>query len=601
MQDFINWDEIPTTKIKGITKTICPKCSHDRKKKKDPCLYVNLDSGVAKCFNCETLGFKDSQQTTQDKPYDLPKQDWRNYTALSDNIVKWFKDVRGISQSTLINCGITEEKYYQPAIAKEVSNIVFNYFERETLVNKKYRSGGKHFTQSKGTKNIFYGINDIIGCENVYIVEGELDKLAMYEAGFKNCISVPNGANDNDDVWENSKQYLTDVKKFYIATDMDEKGQALSEKIAQRLGRYRCARIEFNGKDANDDLLSGLEVLKTSLNNFTKYPVTGTFTVKDLKQGIYDLYDNGLPETIKPTGEWFSELNNIFSVMRGHLVTGTGIPSHGKSNFTDWYVMNLCNDYDMKASWFSPEHNPMRLHHSNFIQKYFGQPFFSSSNGVPRITREQIDVYEQWANEKIYLTAPDQNEKPTWSWLLDKFKEQMFNYGIDIFVIDAFNKVLFNENGNRYEQINTVLTELTTFAQMHNVIIFLVAHPTKGKKQDNGIYPAPTLYDVAGSADFRNQTHDGFCIYRHFDAENPENDQTEFVNLKTKYSFQGTIGQSARFTYDMPSSRYFPLGKSYPPFALADGLPTLDTTQEVKEVFSFKTPQEAFDNDEIPF
>ena len=56
----------------------------------------------------------------------------------------------------------------------------------------------------------------------------------------------------------------------------------------------------------------------------------------------------------------------------------------------------------------------------------------------------------------------------------------MYTFGIDIFVIDAFNKLQLPK-GNKLDEINKVLTKLTMFAQMHNVIIFLVAHPTKMK------------------------------------------------------------------------------------------------------------------------
>ena len=40
----------------GQFKTTCPKCSHDRKKKKDPCLSVNIDEQVWNCHNCGWTG-----------------------------------------------------------------------------------------------------------------------------------------------------------------------------------------------------------------------------------------------------------------------------------------------------------------------------------------------------------------------------------------------------------------------------------------------------------------------------------------------------------------------------------------------------------------
>ena len=597
MANVHEWSLIETNKASGTAKVKCPICIGERKNKADRSLYVNFNSGVGKCFHCEGLFFRDSiKKSIAKENFTLPTQNWKNYTCLSEKIVKYFES-RKIQQYTLNHFQVSEELYYQPQLQKEVNNIVFNYFEGETLVNKKYRSGGKKFTQSKNAKSIFYNLNAIIGQSEAYIVEGEIDVMALYEIRIKNAISVPNGANDNDNYWVNSEKYIKDVAKFYIATDNDEKGDALAEKIAQRLGRYRCERVRFEGKDANDDLISG--VLEKSILNTEKYPVAGTFKVSDVYDDILRLYENGMPDTIAPKHRCFGDLKKVFSVMRGHLITGTGIPSHGKSNFTEWYVLNLIRDYNMKASFFSPEHHPFELHHTSFIEKTFGKNFFKDNPNCPRISKSEIEKYRDWANEKIYLTATENGQFPTWDWLFEKFKEQLFSYGIDIFVVDAFNKLGFNSKGNKIDLINEVLTKLTMFAQIHNVIIFLVAHPTKMPKTANGLYASPSLYDVSGSGDFRNQTHDGFSIYRFFGDE--ENDtMTVFENLKTKMKFQGEIGGKVEFEYHLPSGRYYEKGTSPPTFILCDE--ESEPIEAEIPLVPFNQMQNIFDSpDEVPF
>jgi len=598
MANIHNWELIETNKVSGTAKLKCPVCTATRKNKNDRSLYINFNSGVGKCFHCEGLFFKNSiEKSVEKENFTLPVQNWKNYTELSDAVVKYFEN-RKIEQFTLKHFEVSEEKYYQPQLQKEVNNIVFNYFEGDVLVNKKYRSGGKKFTQSKNAKSIFYNLNSIIGQEECYIVEGEIDVMALYQIGIKNAISVPNGANDNDNYWVNSEKYIKEIKKFYIATDNDEKGDLVAEKIAQRLGRYRCERVRFKGKDANDDLISG-NLLKTILNR-EKYPVAGTFKVSDVYDDILKMYDNGIPETISPKHPCFGNLKKVFSVMRGHLITGTGIPSHGKSNFTEWYVLNLIRDYGMKASFFSPEHHPFELHHTTFIEKTFGKSFFYDNPNCPRISKQEIEKYRDWANEKIYLTGTENGEFPTWDWIFEKFREQLFSFGIDIFVIDAFNKLGFSSKGNKLDQINDVLTKLTMFAQMHNVIIFLVAHPTKMQKGTNGLYNSPTLYDVSGSSDFRNQTHDGFSVYRYFGDE--QNDSmTVFENLKTKMKFQGEIGGKIEFDYHLPSGRYFEKGTTAPSFILCDEVEPEKEQVEITLV-EYENMQAIFDDpNDVPF
>ena len=580
-------------KTSGQHKLVCPKCIGDRKNKRDRSLSVNISKGVAKCHHCDSISIKEDIKSTVSISYKLPKQTWRNYTKLSDNIVK-FCESRGIRQATLQEMGISEEVYYQPQANKKMNNIVFNYFEGDVLVNKKYRSAAKHFTQTSNTKPIFYNINAALGQSEVYIVEGEFDVLAMHQTGIKNTISIPNGANDNDDFWINSEKYLQDIEKFYICTDNDDKGEAVSEKIVQRLGRYRCERVLFKNKDANGDLIEGEDVLLSSINNSKKYPASGTFTVEDILTDIYDLHENGMPETIYPKSRCFGKLKNIFSVMRGHLCVATGIPSHGKSNFVEWYVMNLMKDYDMKASFFSPEHHPMALHQTTFIEKFFGKNFFMDNEGLPRISKKEIDIYKDWAQERLYITAPEKGKFPTWNWLIEKFKEQMFIYGVDIFVIDAFNKLEYDgSKDSELSRIKRVLTQLTMFAQMNNVIIFLVVHPTKMQKSEQGIYNVPTLYDCSGSADFRNQTHDGFTIYRHFESVNDghfdiDKNQVEFITQKVKMKFQGEMAGRVIFNYHVPSGRYF-VGNRPPSFVF---------NSNNKD---FVEPEDHIEIDELPF
>lgn len=603
MNNFIEWETLPFKKSTGKEKVRCPKCDSQRTDKKDRSLQINHNDGYGKCHYCDALTFKeDKKQNHETKEYTNIQNKAKEIAKEEEKIKKYIYS-RKISESVLNALYVSFEQYYQPALQRKVDNIVFNYYEGSKLVNKKFRSGCKKFTQISGAKPIFYNINSVIGQEEVYIVEGEFDVLAMREVGVKNCISVPNGANDNDEYWKNSEKYLKDIKKFIIAVDNDDKGNELKERIAQRLGRYRCEYLEFQYKDANGDLIEG--VLKETLKNRKRFPVSGTFTVEDLHEGILNLYDNGLPSTIKPKAYYFREFKNIFSVMRGQVTVGTGIPSHGKSNFTDWYVLNLINDYDMKCSWFSPEHSPMELYQTNLIEKVIGRSFWKDKQDVngdllPRITREEIKKYKEWANEKIYLTGSEGDQLPTWDWLIDKFKEQMYSFGVDIFVIDAFNKVILPK-GNKLDAINEVLTKLTHFAQSNNVIVFLVAHPTKMQKnQETNLYNVPTLYDVSGSADFRNQTHNGYTIYRYFESDSDEGG-TDFYNMKTKFNFQGEIGEKVSFNYSLVNGRYYEKGTQEPLFSLIDY-----NSKETKKDYNELKPasiKDAFDIDEkdVPF
>ena len=221
----------------------------------------------------------------------------------------------------------------------------------------------------------------------------------------------------------------------------------------------------------------------------------------------------------------------------------------------------------MKASFYSPEHQPMKAHHSVLMEKAIGKPFSKdydwNGDRVEKISKSEVQAYIDWSSDKIFLTQRDSGEPADWEWLIDKFKEQMFRYGIDIFVIDAWNKVN-RENPDSLGEINKAITKVVSFAQSYGVSVILIAHPTKMRKNETtGESEVPDLYSVSGSADFRNQTHNGLVVHRKFKNENTgEEDHVLIGNLKTKFKHQGKINETALYEYDMANGRYNPKGKS---------------------------------------
>ena len=107
----------------GEQKIKCPKCSHLRKKKGEPCLSVNVEEGWWRCHHCSWKGSVKYYKKQAEEDYVIPKVS--NYTALSDKMVQYFRD-RKIKQKTLIRNHITQCNTYMHARGKEVPAIMFN-------------------------------------------------------------------------------------------------------------------------------------------------------------------------------------------------------------------------------------------------------------------------------------------------------------------------------------------------------------------------------------------------------------------------------------------------------------------------------------------
>ena len=536
----------------GQVKTKCPKCSQDRKKKADPCLSVNIDDGIWNCHNCGwNGGLKKQNNFMNEKPFVLPKEINVNQ-VYSEKLIKWFYD-RGISSDTMMKNRIAEGKEYMPQLGKETTTIQFKYFRDSKLINVKYRDAAKNFKLVKDAERVMYGLDDLLGKKEVIIVEGEMDKLAFYEAGYKNCVSVPNGASNLK--MEYLKDFPEGLEKVYLAVDNDEPGKKLQEELSRRIGRDICYRVTYPDgcKDINDVLISyDSDVVKDCIVNAQSYPLEGVLNVNDFDVDIDTLYENGLDRGATINHNSF---DNLFSFASSQLTVITGIPTHGKSNFLEHLAMRLSAQHGWKFGVFSPEHYPMQLHFSVLAEKLIGKSFRKITR-YDRMTKNELGSAKDFISENFHWIRPDGDVYKIDS-ILEAAKGLIRRYGINALIIDPYNKIdadIGSQNETNF--INKFLTKLTIFKQKYDIHIFLVAHPRKMPKKDNGMYEVPTLYDVAGSANFYNQVDNGITVYRDF-----VNKLTNIYVQKVKFRHIGQIGDTV-FKYNLQNGRYSEVGEN---------------------------------------
>ena len=253
----------------GDTQGTCPLCSFSRKpeNRKAKCASYDWERGLGTCHNCD----KSFQLHTYkrkgkaEKQYVKPEPA-KNQKDVVDKTEKWFND-RGITKNTLDELKVSTAKEYMPQTKKEENVILFNYYMGGQLTNIKYRDGRKNFKLYKGAEKIFYNIDNVVGYDWCVITEGEMDVLALYEAGIPNAISVPNGATlntNNLEYLDNCIDYFEDKEKIILAVDSDPPGQALQTELIRRLGAEVCFLADFQEcKDANEYLIKeGNEALR---------------------------------------------------------------------------------------------------------------------------------------------------------------------------------------------------------------------------------------------------------------------------------------------------------------------------------------------------
>ena len=550
--------QVPDTAT-GEFYTTCPECSPTRKKKNVKCLSVNIEKQVWTCHHCSFSGTLKGgvEQKSNYNHWQKPKYRKINYAALSElpgKVLDWFLK-RGINAETLYRNSIGYGDIYMPQIEDFTKAIQFPYFRGDEVVNIKYRDGKKNFRMESGAERIFYGLNDVAG--TMVIVEGEIDKLSCEEAGWKNCLSVPDGApspkakdySSKFEFLENCEKEIESVDTFILAVDNDDPGQVLQEELARRLGKERCKVVTWpeGCKDANDVLVNhGHELLHRCIESARHYPVEGVFEINDLRSQVINLYHNGSNNGISPG--WKS-LEPLYTIRQGEWTLITGIPGHGKSEFLDAMLVNL-----MWSNWrfaiFSPENQPLQIHVAKLMEKAIGIPFHSGPR--PRMREEDVDEAMVTMNNVFTFILPPETEI-TIDGILNRAKLLVLRKGIKGLVIDPWNELDHQRpNGlTETEYISSALSKIRRFARAYGLHIWLVVHPTKLQKdKTTGEYPVPTPYDCQGSAHWRNKADNCISVYRQM-----ESDQVEIHVQKIRFKEVGKVGM-ATLTYDKVTGRY---------------------------------------------
>jgi twinkle protein len=537
----------------GENLMLCPVCSHERKKKTLKCFSYNLQKNAGRCNHCGVVLVQKS-----DKPEFIKtvykKPIWTNKTNISNKALQWFEN-RKITQGIINELKVSEGVCFMPQIAKETNTIQFNYFKLGELVNIKYRDGAKHFKLFKDGELIFYNLDAAINSKEIIIVEGEMDVLALYQSGFKNCISVPNGCNEkgniNMDYLDNCIDFFDEDCKFILALDNDKVGIRLRDELARRLGYENCSIVTFKDcKDANDCLIKyGIIGVTESLEAKKDYPIQGVFSPLDFQDEIWDYYNNGLP---KGYGIGMSEFDMFLRFQPGYLTTITGIPGHGKSEFLDFIICRLNISHDWKFALYSPENHPLQLHFSKLAEKIIGKSFEGKDRMSPIDLTSTID----YLKDSFFFVNPEDDF--SLDSILLAVKSLVRKKGIKAFVIDAWNKLDHKYTTNETQYISQQLDKITLFCEKNNVHCFLVAHPTKIQKDANtGKYLIPNLYNISGSANFYNKTANGITVYRDYDKFT-----TEVYIQKVKFKNWGEVG-TVTLAWDKINGRYY---KGYPSY-----------------------------------
>lgn len=569
-------------------RATCPLCSISRGNPKDPSVAIDLAAGVGYCHHCgarfkidnNPRAFRES--FTSHRPYKMSDEnlDLRTHLLPMDDATITYLRCRGISDDVARAAGICSHLTWEDGDWKHW--VAFPFYRGHKVLNVQYKMADarvKRFLFEAGGEMVPWNIDCIEngdGKEPLMITEGMMDALALMESGFKKVVSVPNGANSKMSVFEPFRKTIDRNFGFIVfAGDTDDKGLLLRDHVKKFFTEKDVCFVDWVcgdkvAKDANELLLSsGTDAIVSCIKSAQLQGDDRLLMLGDDDKDIDELLRNGMP-----TGSAIGlpGFDNIVRFEPGNLLLITGYPGSGKSTLVNYIVVSLLRIYGWKTLFFSPEKLPVKYHEAELISLITGKPFVK--NIMPN--NEYVMAKNRLRGKIMYMSEEVSEVRD----LITLAERAVRINDIKVLVIDPFIYLSIPSipGSSETQRIAGMLKDIMLATRRLNIVVILVAHPRK-PAGDNPTQPS--LYEVAGSANFYNFCDAGIILERVPGTKN----LVKVTSGKVRRPFLGQLG-SVRIAYDRECGRYSPC-------IVSNGVYT-------NSYSSFNRDMWVFGNDDVP-
>lgn len=352
--------------------------------------------------------------------------------------------------------------------------------------------------------------------EPVLIVGGELDAVAVTQAGFMNVVASTVGETQWSDSFTETLSACEDIVLVY---DNDEAGRKGAREVATRLGEHRC-RIGMwpeGVNDANDAMLAlgerwTADFIRGLIERSEPIGTQQIARIGAFRDRIKaDLFS---PNASRGKGwPWgLAALDDLLVCCRpGEVTVFFGLEKSGKSTLTSQLAIMQAQAGRGVLYW-AAEMGPKRQALKWVRQQGRMSPEEMNTQTVDRVF-DQLTMMPLWIVEH-YGTCPQERLRNTIMHAVDRL-------GVRFVVVDHLH-FLVSEGASEREEIRQILSTLTEIAQKKEVHIALVAHVSnidsgKHAKDRDGI--VPELRDLKGSSSIKQMLDNGIAIWRPRDAQ----------------------------------------------------------------------------------
>lgn len=389
------------------------------------------------------------------------------------------------------------------------------------------------------------------------LTEGEWDALAAIEVGQHNVVSLPEGAIGPNEETPAKSGKLQAIRAAWpkiqagngnviLALDNDAPGDITRDVLIDIFGRWRCMVIDWpehpnatgndgRCKDLNEILeLLGEQALRDAIRNAKPLKLEGVFKPSEIKRRPpREYHSTGLPG-----------MDEHLRLFRGELCIWTGHTGAGKSTA----LLNVLGHLAQQGLKIG-----LACFEADFWEDIL--PFYENWLYGDETNEQTQKDTQAWLEENFVFISHEiepLKTPATVEWIIQQAQDAKGRFGIDVLVIDPWNKLQHKRRNYESETdyIGRSLAELRNFAQAYGCIVIVAAHPTKESGKEGEV---PNEYDIHGGAHWGNAADHVVIIYR------PDKKLTSTLITVPKSRFRkGGKPGGKWFTYSEAANRYSP-------------------------------------------
>lgn len=334
----------------------------------------------------------------------------------------------------------------------------------------------------------------------VVVVGGELDVIAMDEYGWgENVVSSTAGEGSWPDAWLDQ---LEPFPSFLLAHDADDAGDEGAEKLGEKMGKYRCARVRLPRNDINECLTDG--VLVSELQD----AIDAAEPLLDLQiigpsaytQDIEGLINN--PNLLIGAQCSSKKINSGWGGLAPGLYVGTGETGEGKTTFFTWLAWDLAGYAGEACLLTSFEQRPIGTV-QKVLRMQLGGDFTKNAPAERAQALADLDARGVYILDKYGDISGRE--------VIDACRYARRRLGIRVQLLDHLDFMARHRDPGESEREakERIVRDLAVIGVQDDIIFLMVAHPNNlSRAQQRRV----ELGDLKGASAIRQDCHAGIVV-----------------------------------------------------------------------------------------